>query len=92
KEMPDLIVVDGGQGHLNAGIKALLRAGARIAIISLAKKEETIHLPGGVTLNPDKNSPEMLLLRGIRDRTHNFAVRYNRKRREIEFKQDKKDI
>lgn len=80
KELPDLILIDGGKGQLNAAIKALLEIGhPPLPIIGLAKRDEEIFLPGCETsLKLDKNRPALKLLRAVRDEAHRFAVAYHR--------------
>ena len=90
--MPDLVVVDGGAGQVAAGCAALNSVGVQVNLIGLAKEHEEIYLPDrDAPLQFDKNSRMMLLLRQIRDATHNFAVAYNRKRREIKMRNDFKN-
>lgn len=87
-QMPDLIIIDGGHGQLGVALQALEELGLQIPIISLAKREEEICLPNTNTmLNFGKNTPVMLLLRKIRDATHNYVITYNRKKREMQFKE-----
>ncbi|HET6231186.1 MAG TPA: excinuclease ABC subunit UvrC [Longimicrobiaceae bacterium] len=83
KPLPDLVVIDGGKGQLGAARKALdeLDLGQQ-AIISLAKKDEEVFVPG----RPDsirmlRRSPALRLLQRIRDEAHRFAITYNRKLR-----------
>lgn len=81
-ELPDLIVVDGGKGQLNAGISVLQDLGLEIPIIGLAKKYEEIYLPNQkepVTL--PKNSHSLKLFQRVRDEAHRFAVRLHKKQR-----------
>jgi len=81
-ELPDLIVVDGGKGQLNAGISVLQELGLEIPIIGLAKKYEEIYLPNRkepITL--PKNSHLLKLLQRIRNEAHRFAVRLHKKQR-----------
>jgi len=86
KEMPGLIMIDGGPGQLSSAIDALKGLGLHMPIIALAKKEEEIYLPGRtVPVRLDKNSQVMLLLRAMRDSVHRMAISYNRKQREMEF-------
>jgi excinuclease ABC subunit C len=84
REKPDVIMIDGGKGQLSAALEAAGEEGIDdIRIISLAKKEEEIFVPGcsqPLETNPD--SPGMKLLRTLRDEAHRFAVRYHRKLRE----------
>ncbi len=84
---PDLILIDGGLGQLNAANTALKELKIKIPIISLAKKEEEIYaLFKKEPLRFDKNSKMMLYIRKIRDATHNFTINYNKKKREMELK------
>jgi excinuclease ABC subunit C len=83
KPFPDLLVIDGGKGQLAAAVDAAraLELG-RIPVISLAKREEEIFLPGRAdSLRLPRRSPSLRLLQRIRDETHRFGVAYNRKRR-----------
>ena len=80
---PDLVLIDGGRGHLGAAMQALRDAGATdIPIISIAKENEDIFQPGQPNPLPlDKSSHELHLLQRIRDEAHRFAVTYHRKLR-----------
>ena len=83
KPLPDLIVIDGGKGQLSAAVDAATTLGiTETPIISLAKKEEEIFLPGrSESLRLPRRSPSLRLLQRLRDETHRFGVAYNRKRR-----------
>jgi len=75
--LPDLIVIDGGPTQLNAAFNNLPTI---IPIISLAKKQEEIYLPGEkIPLKLPKFSPALQLLQQIRDEAHRFAISYYRK-------------
>jgi excinuclease ABC subunit C len=82
--LPDLILVDGGRGQLNAGISVLKELGLEgIPIIGLAKKFEEIYIPSQkdpITL--PKNSPLLKLFQRVRDEAHRFAVKLHKKQRE----------
>lgn len=84
KRLPDLILVDGGKGQLHAALGALDGLGlGRLPVISIAKKEEILFVPGqpeGVRL--DRTSPALRLVQFIRDEAHRFAISYHRRRRE----------
>ncbi len=93
--LPDLVVIDGGPGQVGAAKSALQSLGLQIPLIGLAKEREEIYLPDDHAPHVfDKNSRMLLLLRKIRDATHDFSLGYNRKRREMkareEFKSAKK--
>lgn len=81
REMPNLIVIDGGAGQLSSAVDSLREVDVKIPIISLAKKEEEIYFPDGKTLKLDLKNKGLLLLRQIRDEAHRFAVKYQRERR-----------
>ncbi len=82
---PDLLLLDGGAGHLAAALAALKRApkaGRPAAVCSLAKREETVHLPGGKTLRLPRTGGALKMLQHVRDEAHRFAGHYHRKLRE----------
>jgi excinuclease ABC subunit C len=83
KELPDLILVDGGKGQLNAARKVLEELGlGELSVASLAKKEEIIFTPSrkdGIRL--DRTSPALKLFQNIRDEAHRFALSFHRLRR-----------
>ncbi|MBD3197371.1 MAG: excinuclease ABC subunit UvrC [Candidatus Lokiarchaeota archaeon] len=80
--LPDLILVDGGKGQLNAALSVLDELGINIPAIGLAKKFEEIYVPGKkeTILLPD-DSPILNLFKKIRDEAHRFAVRLHKKQR-----------
>ncbi len=81
-ELPDLILVDGGKGQLNAGISVLQELGLEIPIIGLAKKYEEIYLPDQKEpISLPKNSYLLKLFQRVRDEAHRFAVRLHKKQR-----------
>ncbi len=77
-DLPDLIVIDGGRGHLNSAKSSLMNLSLDIPIISIAKEEELIYLLNRkrpVKLPP--NSKALCLLQRIRDEAHRFAIAYH---------------
>jgi len=84
KDFPDLILVDGGKGQLNAARGALEELGVgNLPVVSLAKKEEIIFAPDrkkGISL--ERTSPALKLFQNIRDEAHRFAISFHRLRRE----------
>lgn len=82
-EMPDLILVDGGRGQLNAALSALAALGAEeTPIVSLAKREEEVYrpdLPEPLVL--PRRDPGLQLLQRLRDEAHRFAISRHRNRR-----------
>jgi len=78
-ELPDLILIDGGKGQLNAALKSLESLGLKLPCISLAKENEEVFLPK--KKNPvviPKNKSSLKILQHARDETHRFGVAYNR--------------
>lgn len=77
--LPDLVVIDGGKGQVNAARKSLDALGLEIPVIGLAKRLEEIFLPGKKDpYNLPKTSPALKLLQHIRDEAHRFAISYHR--------------
>ncbi|MBP8591367.1 GIY-YIG nuclease family protein [Candidatus Shapirobacteria bacterium] len=77
---PDLILVDGGKGQVNAAIKTLGEKKQNLPVVGLAKREEEIIIKKGNSykiLRIDPDSPALLLLRQARDEAHRFAQRYH---------------
>ncbi|MBA7656774.1 UvrABC system protein C [subsurface metagenome] len=76
---PDLVLIDGGLGHLRAAEKALREMEApAVKIASIAKKEEDIYLQGkNRPLKLPANSPARKLLQYVRDEAHRFAQHYH---------------
>jgi excinuclease ABC subunit C len=83
KPLPDLIVIDGGKGQLSAAVEAARAVGLeKLPVVSLAKREEEVFLPGQAEpLRLSRRSPSLKLLQRARDEAHRFAVSYSRKRR-----------
>ena len=77
--LPDLIVIDGGKGQLNAAVAELGQLNLRqIPVIGLAKEFEEIHRPGEVEpLRLAQDSGALKLLQRVRDESHRFANTYN---------------
>jgi excinuclease ABC subunit C len=77
--LPDLILIDGGLGQLNAACAELARLGlSRIPILGLAKEYEEIYLPGrSQPLRLGLDSAAVKLLQRVRDEAHRFANTYN---------------
>lgn len=87
-EMPNLIVVDGGKGQLSFSVEQIWELGLRIPIVSLAKREEEVFVPGlKKPIIIDKKSKSLQLLQEIRDEAHRFAISYNRLLRSKKLKE-----
>ena len=80
---PDLIVIDGGKGQLSAAVEAATQLGlGELPIVSLAKRDEEVFLPGRPeSLRLPRRSPSLRLLQRARDEAHRFGLAYNQKRR-----------
>ncbi|HXI02044.1 MAG TPA: excinuclease ABC subunit UvrC, partial [Candidatus Saccharimonadales bacterium] len=80
RNLPDLILIDGGKGQLEAARRALDDAGIRpVPMAALAKKEELIFLPGRADpVRLERSSPVLHLVQRVRDEAHRFAVTYHR--------------
>ncbi len=84
KKLPELIVIDGGKGQLNAAYSALceLQIEDRITIVGIAKRLEDIYKPGdSLPIYIDKRSEAQKLLQQVRDAVHDFGISHHRKRR-----------
>ncbi|MBD3213300.1 MAG: excinuclease ABC subunit UvrC [Candidatus Lokiarchaeota archaeon] len=84
--LPDLILVDGGKGQLNAAKSILEDLGLKIPVISLAKRLEEIFTPENQeSMILPENSPILKLFQHIRDEAHRFAVRLHKTRRKKKY-------
>ena len=82
--IPDLIVIDGGKGHLSRAAEVLEREEFKeIELISLAKRFETVYSERqGGEVPILKDSPALHLLQKVRDEAHRFAITYHRSLKE----------
>lgn len=97
-DFPDLILIDGGRGHLNIGLQVLQDLNiAAIDMVSMAK-DLSKHTKGltqeKIFLHKQKeplilplHSPSLFLLQSIRDTAHRVAIQYHRKKRITDMKQ-----
>lgn len=82
KDLPDLILIDGGLGQVNAAQSVLDELGVDCDIVGLAKRDEELWLPGSPEpLRLSKRSEALKLLQFVRDETHRFATSFNQKLR-----------
>ncbi|MCD2331713.1 excinuclease ABC subunit UvrC, partial [Borreliella burgdorferi] len=84
-ELPNLILIDGGKGQLNAAISILkgLKIENKVKVCSLAKKQETIFLTTSKKgINLPQGHPALRILQNVRDEAHRKANGFNKKRRE----------
>ena len=81
--LPDLVLIDGGRGQLNVGLKVLQDLGLDyLPVVALAKQQEEVYV--GESLHPlvlDPTSPALHTLQKIRDEAHRFAITYHKKLR-----------
>ncbi len=82
---PNLVVIDGGKGQLAAALAAIRATPElpRVAVVSLAKKEEEVFVPGVARpVRLDHHDPGLQLLQRVRDEAHRFALGHHRRRRD----------
>ena len=82
--LPQLIVIDGGKGQLNAATEVLRQLNLldKLSIVGLAKRLEEIFYPGDpIPLILDKNSETLKVIQHLRDEAHRFGITFHRKMR-----------
>ena len=82
-EKPDLIIIDGGKGQLSSVMEIVRELGVKdIDVVSLAKRNEEVFLPGkSKPVILPRNSSALFLFQRIRDEAHRFAITYHRQLR-----------
>ena len=81
-QKPDLVVIDGGKGQLAYAQQAMHDAGVEVNMVSLAKREEEVFLPGKEeSIVLPRNSLAIKLIIRIRDEAHRFAITFHRQLR-----------
>jgi excinuclease ABC subunit C len=93
-DWPDLVMIDGGKGQLSAVVTVLrdLELLDDIKVVSLAKQQEEIFLPGeSVPLSTDAEQPGVQLLRRLRDEAHRFAITFHRQQRSDRLRRSRLD-
>lgn len=79
KELPDLIIIDGGTVQLSSAYQELRNLRVKVPVISIAKREEEIYMTGlDKPLPIKKDDKASLFVQEIRDEAHRFAISYNR--------------
>ncbi len=84
KQLPRLVVIDGGKGQLSSAVKSLDALGIRgaVTVIGIAKKLEEIYFPGdSVPLYLDKNSITLKIIQHLRNEAHRFGINFHRGKR-----------
>jgi excinuclease ABC subunit C len=82
--LPQLIIIDGGKGQLNAAIEGLEEIGmiGKTTVVGLAKNEEEIFFPGDKeSIKLPWNSESLKLIRRVRDEVHRFGITFHRNQR-----------
>jgi len=82
--LPQLIIIDGGQGQLNAALEALTELGIqdKVTTVGLAKNIEELFFPGdSKSIILDWHSEAHKLIRNIRDEVHRFGIQFHRSKR-----------
>jgi excinuclease ABC subunit C len=84
RQLPDLVMVDGGKGQLSSAIDALISVNAPpLPILGLAEKNEEIFIPGrSEPVVLDRHDHALRLLQSVRDEAHRFAITYHRNLRD----------
>lgn len=88
KSLPQLIVIDGGKGQLNAALKSLEKLNIKndVTIIGIAKRLEEIFYPNDpIPLYLDKNSESLKVIQHIRNEAHRFGIKFHRNKRSGNF-------
>lgn len=94
KELPNLIIIDGGKGQLSSALKSLekLNLIGKIPIIGIAKRLEEIFYPGdSFPLFINKKSESLKVIQHIRNEAHRFAITFHRNLRSKSFIQSELD-
>jgi excinuclease ABC subunit C len=83
RDLPDLVLIDGGKGQLGAALQALDELGlGEQAIASLAKRDEELYVPGREEpIRLPRSSPVLQLMQRLRDEAHRFAIGFHRQAR-----------
>lgn len=82
--LPQLIVIDGGKGQLNAAMESIVELGIqnRVHLIGIAKRLEEIFVPGDpVPVYLDKRSETLRIIQQIRNEAHRFGIKFHRNKR-----------
>ncbi len=88
KDLPQLVIIDGGKGQLSSAMKSIDKLGLRekITVIGIAKKLEEIYFPGdSVPIYLDKNSISLKIIQQLRNEAHRFGINFHRDKRSSEM-------
>ena len=94
KELPQLIVIDGGKGQLGIAVEVLRSLQINdVAIIGIAKRLEEIFFPDDpVPLYLNKNSESLKIIQHLRNEAHRFGITFHRNKRSSDFLKSELDI
>jgi excinuclease ABC subunit C len=84
QDFPQLVIIDGGKGQLNAALEAIdeLDLAGQMTLVGLAKNEEELFFSGDQqSIKLDYNSEGLKLIRRIRDEVHRFGITFHRQKR-----------
>lgn len=84
RELPQLVVIDGGKGQLSSAMKSVEQLGlkGKMTVIGIAKKLEEIYFPEDpVPLHIDKRSESLKVVQHLRNEAHRFGIEHHRKKR-----------
>lgn len=88
KDLPNLVIVDGGKGQLSAALKSIdkLQLRGKLPIIGIAKRLEEIYYPGdSLPLYINKKSESLKVIQHLRNEAHRFAITFHRNQRSKDF-------
>jgi len=95
---PDLMIIDGGKGHMNVVSGIMRELGIHIPFVCMSKGvdrnsgKEQFHVQGQDIFTLDKNNPTMKYLQILRDEVHNFAIKSHRNKRSSAIKHSSLDM
>lgn len=96
KNLPQLVIIDGGKGQLSSAMESIKELGlvGAMTVVGLAKNEEEIFFPGdSQSIKLPWDSESLKLIRRVRDEVHRFGITFHRKKRSIgTFKNELEDI
>lgn len=84
-ELPQLVVIDGGKGQLNAAMESIKQLGLenKVQVISIAKRLEEIYYPNDeIPLHLSRKSETLKIIQQLRDEAHRFGITFHRNTRD----------
>ena len=82
KNLPNLLLIDGGKGQLSAALSAIKNASITIPIFALAKRTDELYARDGSVATLPGVSKSLFMLKRLRDEAHRFAIGYHRNLRD----------